>query len=190
MTEKSKNDQKPKRTARKNIGCGCAVLLLASLACNVYMVRQMFTGGFLLGPGLADICMGSNGIYHNFKVAGHVIDAQGQPIAQANGVRITEAVRIEEVIEGADVVYTDTWISMGQEAQSTPRIHAMRPYQVNDELLKRAGSDVIVMHCLPAHRGQEITDEVADGPNSVIFDQAENRLHAQKAILVSLLTEI
>lgn len=108
-------------------------------------------------------------------------------IAQRNGATIELYHTPEEALRGAQVVYTDTWVSMGQEAQSTPRIHAMRPYQVNDKLLQAAESDAIVMHCLPAHRGQEITDEVADGPQSVIFDQAENRMHAQKAVLVTLL---
>lgn len=90
-------------------------------------------------------------------------------------------------LDGADVLYTDTWVSMGQEAETAERVAAMRPYQINADLLAHAKPDIIVMHCLPAHRGQEITDEVADGPRSVIFDQAENRLHAQKAILVELL---
>ena len=92
-----------------------------------------------------------------------------------------------QAVKGADVVYTDTWISMGQEAESAPRIAAMQPYQVNSRLIDYAGKDAAVMHCLPAHRGQEITNEVADGTHSLIFLQAENRLHAQKAILVELL---
>jgi ornithine carbamoyltransferase len=92
-----------------------------------------------------------------------------------------------EAVAGADVIYTDTWISMGQEAEAAARIAVMQPYQVNTALLEKANPDVIVLHCLPAHRGQEVTDEVADGPHSAIFPQAENRLHAQKAILVKLL---
>jgi ornithine carbamoyltransferase len=90
-------------------------------------------------------------------------------------------------VEQADVLYTDTWVSMGQESQTARRLQALRPYQVNQELVERAGKDVIVMHCLPAHRGQEITDEVADGPHSALFQQAANRLHVQKAILVQLM---
>jgi ornithine carbamoyltransferase len=93
-----------------------------------------------------------------------------------------------EALRGADVVYTDTWVSMGQEAEAERRLRTLRPYQVNRELLAHAEPHAIVMHCLPAHRGREITDDVADGPQSVIFDQAENRLHAQKAVLVKLLT--
>lgn len=91
-----------------------------------------------------------------------------------------------ESVAGADVIYTDTWTSMGQEAEAKERNRVFRPYQVNALLLEEAGSDVGVMHCLPAHRGQEITDDVADGPHSWLFDQAENRLHAQKAILADL----
>lgn len=94
-----------------------------------------------------------------------------------------------ESVAGADVVYTDTWTSMGQETEAEERNRAFRPYQVNALLLEEAGSDVGVMHCLPAHRGQEITDDVADGPHSWLFDQAENRLHAQKAILADLFEE-
>ncbi|MEW6580155.1 MAG: ornithine carbamoyltransferase [Chloroflexota bacterium] len=90
-------------------------------------------------------------------------------------------------VTGADVVYTDTWTSMGQEAEAEQRRAIFPPYQVNEALLSHAAEHAIVLHCLPAHRGEEITDEVADGPQSRLFPQAENRLHAQKAILVHLL---
>jgi ornithine carbamoyltransferase len=92
-------------------------------------------------------------------------------------------------VDGADVVYTDTWTSMGQEAETEKRKAVFPPFQVNAALLAHARPDSIVMHCLPAHRGQELTDEVMDGPQSVVFPQAENRMHAQKAILVELLAK-
>ena len=87
----------------------------------------------------------------------------------------------------ADVIYTDVWISMGREREHARRLKVLAPYQVNRRLLSRAKPDAIVMHCLPAHRGEEISAEVLDGPQSVIIDQAENRLHMQKAILTYLL---
>ena len=90
-------------------------------------------------------------------------------------------------VADADVIYTDSWISMGQEAERSARAKVFPPYQVNASLTALARRDVIVMHCLPAHRGEEITDDVMDGPNSVVFDQAENRLHAQKAVLSLLI---
>jgi ornithine carbamoyltransferase len=90
-------------------------------------------------------------------------------------------------VRGADFIYTDTWYSMGQEAEAAARRPIFKPYQVNAELLRAAGPKVKVLHCLPAHRGDEITDEVLDGPASLVYDQAENRLHAQKALLVELL---
>jgi ornithine carbamoyltransferase len=92
-------------------------------------------------------------------------------------------------VTGADVIYTDTWYSMGQETEAEKHAQIFPPYQVNEALVAEAKEDVIVMHCLPAHRGQEITDGVADGPHSVLFDQAENRMHAQKAILVKLMAD-
>jgi hypothetical protein len=92
----------------------------------------------------------------------------------------------DEALRGADVVYTDVWTSMGQEAERTKRQEAFARYQINASLLGFARSGALVMHCLPAHRGEEITDDVLDGPQSVVLDQAENRLHAQKAIILSL----
>lgn len=98
--------------------------------------------------------------------------------------RIEISRNAEEAIKGAHVVYTDTWTSMGQEAETAKRREIFPPFQLNARLLSLADPKAIVMHCLPAHRGEEITDEVMDGPQSVVFDQAENRLHGQKAILV------
>jgi ornithine carbamoyltransferase len=92
-----------------------------------------------------------------------------------------------EAVKGAHVIYTDTWTSMGQEEESAKREKVFPPYQVNSQLVDEADKDVIVMHCLPAHRNHELTDDVADGSHSVIFPQAHNRLHAQKAILARLI---
>jgi len=93
----------------------------------------------------------------------------------------------EEAVKDADIVYTDVWASMGQEDEAEQRKKLFKPYQLNSELLKAARKEYLVMHCLPAHRGEEITDEVIDGPHSIVFDQAENRLHIQKAIMLWLL---
>jgi ornithine carbamoyltransferase len=92
-----------------------------------------------------------------------------------------------EAVLGADIVYTDVWASMGKEKEHEERVKVFKPYQVNGELVKRAKQDYIFMHCLPAHRGEEVTDEVADSKNSVIFDQAENRLHTQKALMTLIM---
>ncbi len=108
-------------------------------------------------------------------------------LAGPDGARITLLRDPHEAVAGADVIYTDTWTSMGQEAETEKRRRVFPPYQVNAALLAEAGPGAIVMHCLPAHRNEELTDEVADGPHSVIFPQAENRLHAQKAILARLM---
>ena len=93
-----------------------------------------------------------------------------------------------EAVAGADAVYTDVWTSMGQEMEASLRLAAFTPYQVNSKLMAQANSEAIFMHCLPAKRGQEVTDEVMESPQSAVFDQAENRLHAQKALLVMLLS--
>jgi len=92
-----------------------------------------------------------------------------------------------EAVTDADVVYTDVWVSMGMEKEREERERLFRAYQVNGKLLSAAKPDAVVMHCLPAHRGLEITDDVMDGPRSIVFDQAENRLHVQKAILARYL---
>lgn len=111
----------------------------------------------------------------------------GREFAAQSGSTVIETENPVEAVRDAHIIYTDVWTSMGQEAEMEVRLKVFPPYQVNAALVAQARPDVRVMHCLPAHRGQEITDEVADGPHSVIFDQAENRLHAQKAILVQLL---
>ena len=109
--------------------------------------------------------------------------AQAQQYAKISGGSVTVLEDPHSAVESADVIYTDAWYSMGQENETAQRRRIFPPYQVNSQLVGLAKSDAIIMHDLPAHRGEEITDEVADGPQSVIFDQAENRLHAQKAVL-------
>ncbi|HRT70586.1 MAG TPA: ornithine carbamoyltransferase [Syntrophales bacterium] len=106
---------------------------------------------------------------------------------QSSGGRVRLFRQPSEAVEGADVVYTDVWASMGQEGEAEKRKQALKDYQINAALMKRAKRDAVVMHCLPAHRGEEITADVIDGPQSVVFDQAENRLHVQKAILEILM---
>jgi ornithine carbamoyltransferase len=108
-------------------------------------------------------------------------------IAQENGSHMHMVANPQQAVQNADVIYTDVWVSMGDEDEKAKREEIFSPYQVNSNLVSLAKSDCIVLHCLPAHRGVEITDEVIDGPHSVVFDQAENRLHAQKALLVRLL---
>lgn len=114
-----------------------------------------------------------------------VQDAKQRAAETGGGVElITDP---QAAVDGADVLVTDTWVSMGQENDGLDRVGPFRPYQINEALLGRANQDAIVLHCLPAHRGFEITDEVIDGPASAVWDEAENRLHAQKALLAFLL---
>ncbi|GFG96320.1 ornithine carbamoyltransferase [Mycobacterium timonense] len=107
--------------------------------------------------------------------------------AEDTGASVTVTADAAAAARGADVLVTDTWTSMGQEDDGLDRLTPFRPYQINADLLSLADPEAIVLHCLPAHRGDEITDEVMDGPASVVFDEAENRLHAQKALLAWLL---
>ncbi|MDO8488518.1 MAG: ornithine carbamoyltransferase, partial [Candidatus Omnitrophota bacterium] len=110
-----------------------------------------------------------------------------QEIAQETGSKIKITENPYEAVKGAQVVYTDVWASMGQEDEIAKRKIIFKDFQINAKLLSFAAADVLVMHCLPAHRGEEITDEVMDSKNSIVFDQAENRMHVQKAILIKLL---
>ena len=115
--------------------------------------------------------------------------AEAQEDAAHAGCTITVEEDVMKAVKGADVLYTDTWASMGQEEEHDARKKIFAPYQINAELLAAARPEAIVMHCLPAYRGEEITDEVIEGPQSVVFDQAENRLHVQKAIMALLMSD-
>ncbi len=109
--------------------------------------------------------------------------AQAKEEAKRTGCSVKVTLDPKEAVKGADVIYTDVWASMGKEKEREERIKILKPYQVNPQLVKGAKVDYIFMHCLPAHRGEEVVDEIADSKNSVIFDQAENRMHTQKAVM-------
>jgi ornithine carbamoyltransferase len=120
-------------------------------------------------------------------------EPQGEVVTKAKGFaqRMGSQVALthdpQEAVRGADIIYTDVWASMGQEEEREERLRVFQPYQVNARLVAQAGRSPLVMHCLPAHRGEEITDEVIEGPHSIVYTQAENRLHLQKAILLLLM---
>jgi ornithine carbamoyltransferase len=161
--------------------------------------------GALTGLRLSYFGDGANNMAHSLMLGGvtagvHVIIAAPEGFgpdpafvtaarrrAEDTGVSVTVTTDADDAARGADVLVTDTWTSMGQEDDGLDRRTPFRPYQVNARLLSLADSEAIVLHCLPAHRGDEITDEVMDGPASVVWDEAENRLHAQKALLAWLL---
>jgi len=113
--------------------------------------------------------------------------AKSRAVGAKTGSRIELTNSPGDAVRGADIVYTDVWVSMGQEKESAKRLKAFKDFQVNDRLVKLAKKGSFIMHCLPAHRGEEITDSVIDSAGSVVYDQAENRLHAQKAVLLKLL---
>jgi ornithine carbamoyltransferase len=144
------------------------------------VLNSLIFGGALLGARL------SIATPPGFEPPADVVEWAVQRGRQTGStIRVTHDPR--EAVDAADVVYTDTWISMGQEAEAAERRAIFGPFQVNEALFARASSDAIFMHCLPAHRGEEVTDRVIDSPRSVVFDQAENRLHVQKAVLVALM---
>ena len=122
----------------------------------------------------------------NYEPKSEIIE-QAKKDAKKMGSRVEIIHDPLKAADEADIIYTDVWTSMGFEKERDTRKNVFRPYQINQDLINRAKDDVIILHCLPAHRGEEITDEVIDGPHSVVIDQAENRLHAQKAILALLL---
>ncbi len=124
----------------------------------------------------------------DYDLSAHSIEI-AEAIATNSGSKLRFLRDPHQAVKDAHVIYTDTWTSMGQEAEAKKREAVFPPLQVNEKLVSEARKDVIILHCLPAHRGQEITDDVADGPHSRLFPQAHNRLHAQKAILVRTLTQ-
>jgi ornithine carbamoyltransferase len=121
-----------------------------------------------------------------FEPIPQVVERAGQ-LAEDSGGAVEVTNDPKTVAEGADVLYTDVWASMGQEREHDERVLVFTPYRLDEAAVERAADDVIVLHCLPAHRGEEITDEVIDGRHSVVWDQAENRLHTQKALMLWLL---
>ena len=171
---------------------------------DIQTVREQF--GKWKGLTLTYVGDGNN-VFHSLMIAcakvgmnvrfagpdGYDPDPQilkaGRAIARKNGAAIECGRDPKAAVKGAQVVYADVWVSMGQDKESAGRIKDFKAYQINGDLVKHAAQDHIFMHCLPAHRGLEVTEEVIDGKHSVIFDQAENRLHAQKAVLLYLLKE-
>jgi len=143
--------------------------------------NSLLLGCTLVGTNISVACP------HGYEPPTDIVK-QARTNAKKSGAKVELTTDPKKAVDGADVIYTDVWVSMGQEKEARERMKAFKDYQVNAQLLKGAKPDSIVMHCLPAHRGQEITDDVIDGPHSVVWDQAENRIHAQKALLVSLLT--
>ncbi|MCI0497306.1 MAG: ornithine carbamoyltransferase [Thermoplasmata archaeon] len=114
---------------------------------------------------------------------------RARAIARDHGTTIDITTNPDDAVAGADAVYTDTWVSMGNEEEKAARLRAFRPYQVDDRLMDRAKRDAIFLHCLPAHREEEVTAEVIDGPRSIVYAQSENRLHVQKALIMRIFAE-
>ena len=134
--------------------------------------------------GMNMVCASPKGYQPNPQIL-----QQAQEDAKATGATISVEEDMFNAAKGADVLYTDVWASMGEEGQREERIKALHDYQINAELLATARPDAMVLHCLPAHRGEEITDEVIEGKHSAVFDEAENRLHVQKAIMALLMSD-
>ncbi len=140
----------------------------------------------LLGCALSEVNM-SAGCPPGYMPNGEIVK-RATGIAAQVGSTLELTADPRRAVTGADIVYTDVWVSMGMEEETEQRERVFAPYQVNEQLLEASGEDPLVMHCLPAHRGMEITDDVIDGERSLVWDQAENRLHAQKAILTHLMS--
>ncbi|BCJ57123.1 ornithine carbamoyltransferase [Micromonospora endophytica] len=175
------------------------------LLADLLTVRERCGG--TAGRSLAYVGDAANNMSHSYLLAGatagmHVrvagpagfqpaadVVARAEKIAAGTGGSVRVLTDPVAAVRDADVIATDTWTSMGQEADGLDRITPFLPYQVNEALLGHAAPEAIVLHCLPAHRGEEITDDMLDGPRSAVFDQAENRLHAQKALLTFLLAQ-
>ena len=169
---------------------------------DVFTIRERF--GRLDGAVVTFVGDGNN-VYHSLALLGAAVGmevrlahptgygpndaivARAQELAAASGGRLVFGSDPFEMVDGTNVVYTDAWTSMGQEAEAEERRNAFATYRVDDALMAAAGRDAVAMHCLPAHRGDEIASSVMDGPQSLIFEQSENRLHVQKALLVELL---
>lgn len=155
-------------------------LKLAFVGDGNNMAHSLMEGGAKFGMHVVIACPEGYG-------PDPAIVARARQDALASGARIEVVHDAREAAAGADVVYTDVWASMGQEAEAAARKAVFAPFQVNSPLMDLAHGDAIFMHCLPAHRGEDVTDAVIDGPQSVVFDEAENRLHAQKALLTLLI---
>jgi ornithine carbamoyltransferase len=171
---------------------------------DVFTIREH--AGRLAGTVVTFVGDGNN-VYHSLALVGAAfgmeirlahpprygpderIVTRAEELAAASGGRLVFGHDPVALVEGAAVVYTDAWTSMGQEAEAEERRDVFAPYRVDDALMDAAGPDAVAMHCLPAHRGEEIASSVMDGPRSRIFEQSENRLHVQKALLVELLGE-
>ncbi|MFD6390652.1 ornithine carbamoyltransferase [Nocardia sp. NPDC060259] len=167
-------------TERKGVLAGLNLTYFGDGANN--MAHSLLLGGVTAGMNVTVAAPAG------FEPLPWILDAAAKRAAETGA---TVSVTHDPVAgaTGADVLVTDTWTSMGQENDGLDRVGPFRPFQVNEALLAAADPEAIVMHCLPAHRGEEITDEVLDGPHSVVWDEAENRLHAQKALLVWLLAK-
>jgi ornithine carbamoyltransferase len=170
--------------------------------CDFFTLEEKF--GSARGLKLAYVGDGNN-VCHSLMIAGARVgahmriatpadyepDAEILAAARRDAAATQGAIELfrspEEAVSGVQAVYTDVWASMGQEAETEARAAIFAPYQVNSALMSHAASDAVFLHCLPAHRGSEVTDEVMESPSSIVFDQAENRLHVQKAILLMLL---
>jgi ornithine carbamoyltransferase len=163
---------------RKNKLAGLKMTYFGDGANN--MAHSLMLGGVTAG---IDVTIAAP---ENFEPHPMFVAAAAKRAAET-GATVTVTSDARAGAEGADVLVTDTWTSMGQENDGLDRVRPFRPFQVNGALLESAAPDAVVLHCLPAHRGHEITDDVIDGPQSAVWDEAENRLHAQKALLVWLL---